>query len=208
VRVCAVRGEAPTAPLNFHSSDLRISATNPGKLCCQRHSSMDGETLAARDCGQPHGRAGRRKGDYKAAAAKGGSQRAEKAAAQAAQRAVQPPLTKQNAAKAIRDAPANAANDSPGAQPARNVSSPPFTCCGTTPAWARSARCLSSTTATSRPMRAKLIDDIKLEVEAETAKKKAVQVGVAQRYREHNSDQQRLYVCATRRTRKSTPGSS
>jgi hypothetical protein len=33
-------------------------------------------------------------------------------------------------------------------------------------------------------------------VQAETAKKKAAQAGVAQRYREHNNDQQRLYVCA------------
>ena len=29
-----------------------------------------------------------------------------------------------------------------------------------------------------------------------TAKKKAAQLGVAQHYREHNNDQQRLYVCA------------
>jgi hypothetical protein len=41
-----------------------------------------------------------------------------------------------------------------------------------------------------------LIEEIKREVEAETAKKKAVQPGGAQRYREHNNDQQRLYVCA------------
>ena len=33
-------------------------------------------------------------------------------------------------------------------------------------------------------------------MEAETAQKKAAQAGVAQRYREHNNDQQRLYVCA------------
>ena len=41
-----------------------------------------------------------------------------------------------------------------------------------------------------------LIKDIKREVEAETATKKAAQPGIAQRYREHNNDQQRLYVCA------------
>ena len=29
-----------------------------------------------------------------------------------------------------------------------------------------------------------------------TAQKKAARAGVAQRYREHNNDQQRLYVCA------------
>ena len=33
-------------------------------------------------------------------------------------------------------------------------------------------------------------------MEAETAQKKAAQAGVAKRYREHNNDQQRLYVCA------------
>ena len=33
-------------------------------------------------------------------------------------------------------------------------------------------------------------------MEAETATKKAAQPGIAQRYREHNNDQQRLYVCA------------
>ncbi len=31
---------------------------------------------------------------------------------------------------------------------------------------------------------------------AETVKKKAAQPGVVQRYREHNNDQQRQYVCA------------
>ena len=41
-----------------------------------------------------------------------------------------------------------------------------------------------------------LIKDIKREVEAETATKKAAQPGIAQRYREHNNTQQRLYVCA------------
>ena len=41
-----------------------------------------------------------------------------------------------------------------------------------------------------------LIKKVKREVEAETVKKKAAQAGVAQRYREHNNDQQRLYVCA------------
>ena len=33
-------------------------------------------------------------------------------------------------------------------------------------------------------------------MEAETATKKAAQPGIKQRYREHNNDQQRLYVCA------------
>ena len=41
-----------------------------------------------------------------------------------------------------------------------------------------------------------LIKKVKREVEAETATKKAAQAGVKQRYREHNNDQQRLYVCA------------
>ena len=41
-----------------------------------------------------------------------------------------------------------------------------------------------------------LIIEVKREVEAETATKKAAQAGVKQRYREHNNDQQRLYVCA------------
>ena len=41
-----------------------------------------------------------------------------------------------------------------------------------------------------------LIKEVKREVEAETATKKAAQAGVKQRYREHNNDQQRLYVCA------------
>ena len=41
-----------------------------------------------------------------------------------------------------------------------------------------------------------LIEVIKREAEAETATKKAAQPGIAQRYREHNNDQQRLYVCA------------
>jgi hypothetical protein len=41
-----------------------------------------------------------------------------------------------------------------------------------------------------------LIVVVKSDVEAETATKKAAQAGVKQRYREHNNDQQRLYVCA------------
>jgi hypothetical protein len=41
-----------------------------------------------------------------------------------------------------------------------------------------------------------LIEVINHEVEAETATKKAAQPGIAQRYREHNNDQQRLHVCA------------
>ena len=41
-----------------------------------------------------------------------------------------------------------------------------------------------------------LIKVVKDEVEAETKTKKAAQPGIAQRYREHNNDQQRLYVCA------------
>ena len=41
-----------------------------------------------------------------------------------------------------------------------------------------------------------LIAKVKLEVKEETKKKKAAQPGIAQRYREHNNDQQRLYVCA------------
>jgi len=41
-----------------------------------------------------------------------------------------------------------------------------------------------------------LIAKVKLDMEAVTAEMKAAQPGVAQRYREHNNDQQRLYVCA------------
>ena len=41
-----------------------------------------------------------------------------------------------------------------------------------------------------------LVEVIQREVEAETAAKKAAQPGIVQRYREHNNDQQRLYVCA------------
>ena len=41
-----------------------------------------------------------------------------------------------------------------------------------------------------------LTDAVKREVEAATATKTAAQPGIAQRYRELNNDQQRLYVCA------------
>ena len=41
-----------------------------------------------------------------------------------------------------------------------------------------------------------LIAKVKLDMEVVTAEMKAAQPGVAQRYREHNNDQQRLYVCA------------
>jgi len=44
--------------------------------------------------------------------------------------------------------------------------------------------------------RNKLIELVKDEMKRETEKKKAAQAGIAQRYREHNNDQQRLYVCA------------
>jgi hypothetical protein len=41
-----------------------------------------------------------------------------------------------------------------------------------------------------------LIAKVKLDMEEVTAEMKAAQPGVAQRYREHNNDQQRLYLCA------------
>ena len=41
-----------------------------------------------------------------------------------------------------------------------------------------------------------LIAKVKLDMEVVTAEMKAAQPGVAKRYREHNNDQQRLYVCA------------
>ena len=41
-----------------------------------------------------------------------------------------------------------------------------------------------------------LINRVKDEVKKETKKKETSQAGVKQRYREHNNDQQRLYVCA------------
>jgi len=51
-----------------------------------------------------------------------------------------------------------------------------------------------------------LIAKVKLEVKEETKKKKAAQPGIAQRYREHNNDQQRLYVraCCGERNKEDT----
>ena len=90
--------------------------------------------------------------------------------------------------------------DGPGAQPARNAAHDEFdslhllwhnTGLGTQRALFELHHC-----DIPPEERADLIDKIRREVEAETAQKKAAQAGVAQRYREHNNDQQRLYVCA------------
>ena len=90
--------------------------------------------------------------------------------------------------------------DGPGAQPARNAAHDEFdslhllwhnTGLGTQRALFELHHC-----DIPPEERADLIDRIRREVEAETAQKKAAQAGVAQRYREHNNDQQRLYVCA------------
>jgi hypothetical protein len=90
--------------------------------------------------------------------------------------------------------------DGPGAQPARNAAHDEFdslhllwhnTGLGTQRALIELHRC-----DILPEERADLIDRIRREVEAVTAQKKAAQAGVKQRYREHNNDQQRLYVCA------------
>jgi hypothetical protein len=43
-------------------------------------------------------------------------------------------------------------------------------------------------------------------MEVVTAEMKAAQPGVAKRYREHNNDQQRLYVCVLRRAQQGGHG--
>ena len=90
--------------------------------------------------------------------------------------------------------------DGPGAQPARNAAHDEFdalhllwhnTGLGAQRALFELHHCDNTP-----EQREALIKLIKSEVETETATKKAAQPGVKQRYREHNNDQQRLYVCA------------
>ena len=161
------------------------------------------------------------KGDYKAAAAKGGNKRTTKAAAAAEQR-VSAAAAHKAAAAAKRDAK-DAARAAAIAEEAARANAPLMV--DKPPEWlansdgkARNAardefdslHMLWHNTglgvqrtlfelhhcANTPEERAKLIDRIRREVEAETEQKKAAQAGVAQRYREHNNDQQRLYVCA------------
>jgi hypothetical protein len=90
--------------------------------------------------------------------------------------------------------------DGPGAQPARNAAHDEFdalhllwhnTGLGAQRALFELHHCDNTP-----EQREALIEVVKRDVEAETATKKAAQPGVKQRYREHNNDQQRLYVCA------------
>ena len=90
--------------------------------------------------------------------------------------------------------------DGPGAKPARNAAQDEFdalhllwhnTGLGGQRALFELHHC-NNTPA----QRNELIGLVKQAMERETEKKKAAQAGIAQRYREHNNDQQRLYVCA------------
>ena len=105
--------------------------------------------------------------------------------------------------------------DGPGAQPARNAAHDEFDALHLL--WNNSG--LGAQRAlfelhhcdNTPEQREALIEVIKRDVEAETARKKAAQPGVAQRYREHSNDQQRLYVCArggerNKEATASTPG--
>ena len=90
--------------------------------------------------------------------------------------------------------------DGPGAEPARNAAQDEFdalhllwhnTGLGTQRALFELHHCDNTP-----EQREALIKRVKDEVKKETKKKEAAQAGVKQRYREHNNDQQRLYVCA------------
>ena len=90
--------------------------------------------------------------------------------------------------------------DGPGAQPARNAAHDEFdalhllwhnTGLGAQRALFELHHC-DNTPA----QREALIAQVKLEMEEVTAEMKAAQPGVAERYREHSNDQERLYVCA------------
>jgi hypothetical protein len=158
-------------------------------------------------------------GQKAAAGAKGGSERAEKAAALAAQRAAAAAArtaaakARRNAAEAARAAalappppPPQLMLDAPppwlarSGLPAPNAAQDEFTALhllwhntgmGTQRALFELHHC-DNTPA----QREALIAKVKLDMEAVTAEMKAAQPGVAKRYREHNNDQQRLYVCA------------
>ena len=90
--------------------------------------------------------------------------------------------------------------DGPGAQPARNAAHDEFDALhllwNNTGLGAQRALFELHHCDNTPEQREALIKLVKDEVEAETATKKAAQPGVKQRYREHNNDQQRLYVCA------------
>ncbi len=90
--------------------------------------------------------------------------------------------------------------DGPGAQPARNAAHDEFDALHllwhNTGLGAQRALFVLHHCDNTPEQREALIVVIKREVEAETATKKAAQPGISQRYREHNNDQQRLYVCA------------
>jgi hypothetical protein len=90
--------------------------------------------------------------------------------------------------------------DGPGAQPARNAAHDEFDALHllwhNTGLGAQRALFVLHHCDNTPEQRKALIEKIKTEVEAETATKKAAQPGIKQRYREHNNDQQRLYVCA------------
>jgi hypothetical protein len=91
--------------------------------------------------------------------------------------------------------------DGPGAQPARNAAHDEFDALHllwhNTGLGAQRALFELHHSDNTPEQREALIKDIKREVEAATATKKAAQPGIAQRYREHNNDQQCLYVCAS-----------
>jgi hypothetical protein len=155
-------------------------------------------------------------GQKAAAGAKGGSERAVKAAALAAQRA---------AAAAAHKAAAKAKRDAEDAARAAAIAPPPQLMLDAPPPWLARSGLPAPNAAqdeftalhllwhntgmgTQRALfelhhcdntpaqREALIAKVKLDMEAVTAEMKAAQPGVAKRYREHNNDQQRLYVCA------------
>jgi hypothetical protein len=90
--------------------------------------------------------------------------------------------------------------DGPGAQPARNAAHDEFDALHllwhNTGLGAQRALFVLHHCDNTPEQREALIEVVKRDVEAETATKKAAQPGIKQRYREHNNDQQRLYVCA------------
>ncbi len=90
--------------------------------------------------------------------------------------------------------------DGPGAQPARNAAHDEFNTLHllwhNTGLGAQCALFELHHCDNTPEQREALIKDVKREVEAATATKTAAQPGIAQRYRELNNDQQRLYVCA------------
>jgi hypothetical protein len=155
-------------------------------------------------------------GERAATGAKGRSERAVKAAALSAQRA---------AAAAAHKAAAKAKRDAEDAARAAAIAPPPQLMLDAPPPWLARSGLPAPNAAqdeftalhllwhntgmgTQRALfelhhcdntpaqREALIAKVKLDMEAVTAEMKAAQPGVAKRYREHNNDQQRLYVCA------------